>query len=193
MHKRGGRPFSTIADVMSSSVVKQELLGRARACAKKINAAVAEVRCEARAGRLRWCPKDICRLIKPYPAHKEVDKQLAKLGMDAFIDAENPAEVDVEEVDDDKGADRDDDTEKEEEEILECTEMEVADVPESAVADNSIAPSADADPCLSAADAAIVDKSAETMKALSDAKDQLMAHGLVGAAAAIEIAIRKER
>ena len=89
--------------------------------------------------------------------------------------------------------DQDGDTEQDEEEILECTEMEVADVIESAVAHNSIKPSADAEPCLTDADAAIVEKSAETMKALTDAKAQLMAYGLVGAAATIEKYIRKEK
>ena len=119
-------------------------------------------------------------MIKSYPAHKNVDKQLQKLAADAFVDAGDPAAVDVEEVNDDRGVDQDDDTEKEEEEeILECTEMEVADVIESAVAHNSIKPSADADPCLTDADAAIVEKSAETVKALSDAKAQLKAYGLV--------------
>ena len=113
-------------------------------------------------------------MIKSYPAHKDVDRQLQKLAADAFVDAGDPAAVDVEEVNDDRGVDQDDDTEKEEEDILECTEMEVADVMESAVAHNSIKPSADADPCLTDADAAIVEKSAETMKALSDAKAQLM-------------------
>ena len=38
-----------------------------------------------------------------------------------------------------------------------------------------------------------MDKSAETMKALSDAKAQLLAYGLVGAAATIERDIRKEK
>ena len=84
-------------------------------------------------------------------------------------------------------------TEQDEEEILECKETEIADVIESAVAHNSIKPSADAEPCLTDADAAKVEKSAETMKALSDAKAQLMAYGLVGAAATIENDIRKEK
>ena len=160
---------------------------------EKINDAVADVRAEVRANRLQWTPGDICRLIKPYPAHKDVDKQLQKLAADAFVDAGDPAAEGVEEVNDDRGVDQDGDTEQDEEEILECTEMEVADVIESAVAHNSIKPSADADPCLTDADAAIVEKSAETMKALSDAKAQLMAYGLVGAVATIEIDIRKER
>ena len=90
---------------------------------EKVNAAGAEVRCEARANRLRWTPTDICRLIKPYPAHKDVDKQLQKLAADAFVDAGDPAGEGVEELQDDRGVDQDGDTEQDEEEILECKEM----------------------------------------------------------------------
>ena len=53
---------------------------------EKINSAVAEVREEARAGRLRWSFADVQRLITPYPKRPKVDAVLARLGDDTWIE-----------------------------------------------------------------------------------------------------------
>jgi hypothetical protein len=58
---------------------------------QKINFAVAEVRAEARAGRLRWTFANVQRLIRPFPKHKRVDAVLAKMEEDTSLpDGETP-------------------------------------------------------------------------------------------------------
>ena len=52
----------------------------------KVNAAVADVRTEVRAGRLQWNQKDVQRLIKPYPRRPKVDAILENIGDDAGND-----------------------------------------------------------------------------------------------------------
>ena len=52
----------------------------------KVNAAVAEVREQVKAGRLRWIYKDIMRLILPHPRHAKCDDVLANLGDDTALD-----------------------------------------------------------------------------------------------------------
>ena len=42
----------------------------------KLNAAVADVREEAAAGRLRWTMSDVKRLIREYPSHKKTDERI---------------------------------------------------------------------------------------------------------------------
>ena len=57
----------------------------------KINSAVADVRREVLAGRLRWSNADVNRLIKPYPKRRKVDEVLAAIGDDTWIpDDERP-------------------------------------------------------------------------------------------------------
>ena len=51
----------------------------------KINPAVAEVRGDVSAGRLRWTQADVQRLIEPYPKRPKVDAVLAKLEEDTSI------------------------------------------------------------------------------------------------------------
>ena len=51
----------------------------------KINAAVADVYEEVRAGRLRWNLQDVKRLIQPYRKHKHIDAILEKMGDDTWV------------------------------------------------------------------------------------------------------------
>jgi hypothetical protein len=53
---------------------------------EKIDAAVAEVREEVRAGRLSWTLPHILRLIKPYPKHRKTDEVLEKMKDDTWIE-----------------------------------------------------------------------------------------------------------
>ena len=48
----------------------------------KIDAELAAVADEFRSGGITWCERDVKRLIKPYPARKEVDRVIANLGED---------------------------------------------------------------------------------------------------------------
>ena len=49
---------------------------------EKVNAAVADVREEVLANRIRWTPDDVKRLILPYPRHSHTDAVLANMGDD---------------------------------------------------------------------------------------------------------------
>ena len=53
---------------------------------EKINSAVADVRTEFQAGRLRWTIGDVQRLILDYPKHKHVDAVLANIGDDMWLE-----------------------------------------------------------------------------------------------------------
>ena len=52
----------------------------------KVAAAVAEVKAEVEAGRLRWCYDDIMRLILPHPRRGRCDDVLANLGDGTALD-----------------------------------------------------------------------------------------------------------
>jgi len=62
----------------------------------KVAAAVAEVKEEVDAGRLRWCYRDIMRQILPHPRRKGLDDVLAAIDGDVALDV---ADADVEDED----------------------------------------------------------------------------------------------
>ena len=66
--------------VREAGVFWRELQMRA-----KINSAVAEVKDEVEAGRLRWTAEDVRRVIRPYPKHKHVDAVLAHMEDDTWV------------------------------------------------------------------------------------------------------------
>ena len=76
----------------------------------KINAAVAEVREEVRAGRLKWCQRDVQHVIKPYPKHGRTDAILSKQGDDTWIPEGEAKYVDDDDDDGDDDADEDDES-----------------------------------------------------------------------------------
>ena len=78
----------------------------------KINAAVAEVREEVRAGRLKWCQRDVQHVIKPYPKHGSTDAILSKQGDYTWIPEGEARYVDD---DDDDGGGGDDDADEDDE------------------------------------------------------------------------------
>ncbi len=53
---------------------------------EKINSAVAEVREEVEAGRIRWTEVDVQRLIRPYPKHTKVDALLEMMQDDTWME-----------------------------------------------------------------------------------------------------------
>ena len=53
---------------------------------QKIDAELAEVRDEFESKGIKWCAKDVKRLIMPYPARPKVDRVLEKLGEDFYED-----------------------------------------------------------------------------------------------------------
>jgi len=67
---------------------------------EKVTAAVAEVKEEVRAGRLRWCYKDIMRHILPHPRKQHVDDVLANIGDDTALDEGDKATEEAEGGDD---------------------------------------------------------------------------------------------
>ena len=76
----------------------------------KINSAVAEVKEEVAAGRLRWNVSDVQRLILPYPERAAVDAMLARQGDDTSIpEGETPYLQDGDDSSGDEGLDEDED------------------------------------------------------------------------------------
>ena len=72
----------------------------------KINAAVADVREEVRAGRLKWTYDSVRRLLRPYPKRGKVDRVLEKIGDDAGADDDDePPWEGAENQGDDKSSD----------------------------------------------------------------------------------------
>lgn len=69
---------------------------------EKINAAVADVQAEVRAGRLKWTEADVLRLITPYPTHKVADDVLEKLGEHAWLDRTPECGVEDDELEEDE-------------------------------------------------------------------------------------------
>ena len=52
----------------------------------KIDKELAAVAEEVREGALTWCRRDVERLITPYPPRPHVDKSIANLGEDMYLD-----------------------------------------------------------------------------------------------------------
>ncbi len=87
---------------------------------QKINSAVAEVREEHQAGRLKWSFENVQRLIREYPKHPHTDAVLARLGDDTWID-----ESESKFQDDDNETSDSDSSEEDDESVAEAADKEV--------------------------------------------------------------------
>ena len=187
----------------------------ARNMREKVNAAVAAVRDEVAARRLKWTPKDIRRLITPYPKHRAVDRTLQAAGRDAHVgddpeddegvddageagDSEDEAAVAAQEALVLGGAEIDDD-----EAAVAAQEALVVDGGDAPV-DNplcvgDLCPGAGATIVetaalsLNPAQAVEVQRSQELLDVLENSRKQLIDVGAVHAAGVLENDIRKEK
>ena len=172
---------------------------------QKINSAVAEVRAEARAGRLRWTFDNVQRLIKPFPKHKRVDAILAKLAEDTSLPEDEMKWVAEEGDDGDdgrSGGEEEEPTEGEDEDIWAAFAAEGAEEIEGAkeVEDAERRSGASAggggscsDVVVDAAQAEELAASAKRVATLEAAATTLKECGLIKAAVNVENEIRKAR
>ena len=64
----------------------------------KIDAELAAVADEFQSGGIRWCQRDVERLITPCPTHRQVDSVLARLGEDYYHDDIDAMEVECDDI-----------------------------------------------------------------------------------------------
>ena len=171
----------------------------------KIAEAVAEVRTECEAGRLRWCYKDIMNLIIPHPRCNKSDEILSRLGEDTALDAGDnylggsgdggaDAQVIAEEVGDDNDDDDDGDLSGDGQDLEEwalhgasaggnCSEIPAA----AGVSDIALPPGVSEQQMQDAADASELEKAYERIA------DELRSWGDVCGSAFMELQRDKER
>ncbi len=179
-----------------------------RGMRRKVNDAIADVRAEASAGRLRWTKQDVKRLIGKYPPYEKVDEAIQRAKEFEWIERDEPkwavAEDDSddcdEDGDDDEGEDDGDgasgvggDGDGAEGEEGAAVADEGVDAPgrgndeESAVAGTASAP-----PLLPESLAEEMDKSRTLLHAYEHAKEVLLEVGAMADVVAIENNMRKE-
>ena len=90
--KTGAKAHLLDADLDGEIVREAGRIWRRLDMRSKVAAAVAEVKEEVDAGRLRWCYKDIMRQILPHPRKPEVDSVLDNIGDDGVDDNAGDAE-----------------------------------------------------------------------------------------------------
>jgi hypothetical protein len=170
----------------------------------RINAELAAVAEEVKSGGLRWCRRDVERLITPYPARPAIDAVIARLGEDYYHDA-------LHGLDDEEGQanntavaeERDkakDDTSSDEDgapdESVHDEVTAVADLP-SHVGDSGtldeVGHEIIENPCLSAEQAETVHDVRITIVALQEAIDNLRQVGAIKAMQCVEHELAKAR
>ena len=73
---------------------------------QKIDAELTAVAEESSSGGIKWCKRDVQRLVSLYPVHRRVDKVLKNLGEDFFHDdLEHMSDAEEAEADDGDDAD----------------------------------------------------------------------------------------
>ena len=176
----------------------------------KINAAVAEVREEVRAGRLRWTYEHVQRLILPYPSRPKADKLLEKMGDDTSVpegeapyeDSEEDADEEATQEDDDEEVSDGEETHAEEsctkapDESLAAVAANTEDVRSGGryeAADGRPHDGPDAMIVISEGDADEVAKSHDLIATFESAIVSLKARGAMRAVANLENEIAKER
>ena len=82
----------------------EETLDKYPSMRPKIDAELAAVAEEFESGGLKWCRRDVKRLIPPYPAHSHVDGKLERLGEDFYHDSVH----DLDDGEDDREAEEED-------------------------------------------------------------------------------------
>ena len=182
---------------------------------RKIDAAVAEVREEVQAGRLKWTFRDVQRLIRPYPARKEVDRLIEKMHDDTWIvegeatyekEAAADADAPAEEAEGAHGDTDDDTTDEEHSAVAEEDEdgEEVLDEGahreevEGALARSARSGGCDAGdapelPTLTDGEAEMLERSQKLIETYEEAMEPLVAQGAITSVVCLENDIRKER
>ena len=178
---------------------------------EKINSAVAEVREEARAGRLRWSFADVQRLIKPYPKRPAVDAVLARLGDDTWIEEgdskyeDEDGEASAHEEGGGESAEESDGHETPDEAVLGCFSAVADEVGQEAEQGRSCGPgeaagghpgegsSGSAALAIDEADAETLAHSSHLVATLESAMASLKACGAMNSVVNLENEIRKER
>ena len=163
----------------------------------KIDAELAAVADEFRSGGIKWCERDVLRLITPYPAHPKVDRVLERLGDDFYHDEIHCLDngddgTAVAEGDQEANNSSSDETDRDE---------EPAEHDPSGVASEGVGGAASAEPegsrmesdPLSASEADAVHKAKATMAALEGTIEGLRAIGSVSGVHKIEVELGKVR
>jgi hypothetical protein len=156
----------------------------------KINVELADLKEEWNAKRMKWCQRDVQRLIQPFPAHRKVDRILANLGEDFYHDAiHDKHEGGDEDTDSDESMDMDIDAQgggdTAEEQSVAAVAGESVEGVESAEPEDSAA--------ISTAQVDAVHKSRATIAALEIHTQGLRNMGQVRSAQVLEQDMKKER